>query len=655
MDSDPVSDAMLMGTQGATQSDPVSDAMLASPGVSGQTSDRGHFNIWQAGAAMAGGTLGSVIGGYRGLWDLASGKGVDQATQDVQSSQQRFTPAINQATGEILSSPRNPLTWIPKLGSKAAEAAFSATGSPGLATAADVLVNAAPAVLGFGLSKFAGAGAETSGTSAAIGTVNKALTDTSIDPQTVTPALYQRMVSDVQGGAARPAVIQAEAEADQIGTRLSEGQAAGDAAQYAKEINLSKVKGGEPYADLFRQQNQDMLNFIDNTLGAKTAATPAEAGQNGLTALARIDQQLDAQKNAAYALVRDSQGRSATLDAEHFYMNAQASLEHENLSSFIPPKIGALYDDINDGKLPLNVDTMMSFDKVLSRAQRTLTDGNETYAVGLIRKALADTPVSNAEGQQSITAYNTARSLARQQFELADPKSQNYIPGYAAMLKGMGNADHDEFIAALENGTSNADPAAWFKQNVLKATPAGGKKMVDFLNNGGAPDAAQGLGNGTLSAIRDQVVKGTDVRASISADALNKVLSNRPTLQQFLPQQVLDGLDRLANTASRIQTAPYRSGVGWSNTATVSQNLADTMKEMGGAGVRTAIERNIPGGRLITAGKDIVSGARAVRGMRQQALTDVNPSFAAPPNEGISLGTAESVPLSLLIGSQGSR
>jgi hypothetical protein len=494
-----------------------------------------------------------------------------------------------------------------------------------------------------------GAGAAaTEGEAAA--TVGRTLSDANISPAELPSDLYSKMLTDAQAGQIRPAVIKAQAEAATVGTRLSEGQATGDAAQYSQEVNLAKLPGGEPYAQLFKNQNQDMMNYLDNTLGARTAASPAEAGQTGLTRLAQIDQQLDQAKNAAYNVVRDSQGRSATLDAERFYMNAQGALERDNVAQFVPPKIGAMYDDITEGRLPLTIDTMTSFDKVLSRAQRTLSDGNETHAIGLIRRSLADAPVSNAEGAQAIAAYNTAKGLARQQFALADPKSQSYIPGYSAMLKGMGNADHDTFVSALENGTANVDPAQWFNQNVMKATPAAAQKMVNLLKQGGANDATEALGQGALSAIRDSVVKGTDVRSALSGDALNKVLGTRATLAQVLPDETLTGLQRLANTATRIQRAPQGSSVNWSNTAITSANL----KEMAGAGIRTAVERNIPGGRFVMAGKDIISGGRALNKARTEALRNVNPSFSVPAKETQIPGT-QGVPLSLLVGSQGSQ
>lgn len=631
MDNDEVDQAMAKAS-GATPSteDEVDAAMArASQGVSGPIKgNEGGFSPVQAVSAMAGGTFGSILGGFRGLWDLASGQGADKATADIRASQEKFTPSANRETSEVMASGKNPLNWIPNAAKGVASALQEegyrdpematfgdetvGTVTPGMAAAVETGINALPMVTGVVASKLKGA-------------------------------------APVEATEESQAAEAAQAEARQVGTSLSKGQATGDATQYAHEINQSKVAGGEPYADLFKQQNSDLLNHIDNTLGAKNALSPADAGQSGLIRLAKIDQQLDQAKNAAYGLVKDSSGRSATLDAEHFYLNAEDALERNNAAQWIPPRIQSLYDDVTEGRLPFTVDTMTNLDKTLSREMRTNTNGNEAYATGLLRKALSETPVSSVEGAQAIQAYQYARGLARQQFELADPTSQSYVPGYAAMLKGMGNADHGTFISALENGTANVDPAAWFTQNVMKATPAATNKLSAFLKTNGAEDEVGSLGQGALSAIRDQVVKGSDVRASVSADALNKVMDRRPSLQNVMPVETLDSLQKLANTATRIEKQPFRSGVNTSNTAPALQNL----KEAAGAGARLVFEKAVPGGRYIMGAKDFLTGAAARNAMRQQALKDVNPDFTpeAPPPGFLQKAGGRAVTLSGLMGS----
>lgn len=629
-DVDVVDQAMAKASGALVPSeDEVDAAMLRASqgqGVKSPTETDDHFSPVQAVAAMAGGTLGSIVGGGRGLWDLATGQGHEKATEDIRASQERFTPTINRATSEALASPKNPLNWIPEAAHGIASAlqeqgltdpenpqAGTGTVPPAMAAAVETGINALPMAAGAAVSRI-------------------------------------RATPTVETTAGSTAAQAAQVEAQQVGTTLSKGQATGDATQYAHEINQSKVAGGEPYADLFKQQNADLLNHIDTTLGAKDALSPAEAGQSALTRLAKIDQQLDAAKNAAYNVVRDSSGRSAQLDAEHFYLNAEDALERNNAAQWVPPRIQTLYDDVTEGRLPFTVDTMTNLDKALSREVRTNTNGNEAFATGLIRKALSDTPVLNAEGAQAVQAYQYARGLARQQFEFADPTSQNFVPGYAAMLKGMGNADHPTFISALENGTANVDPANWFSQNVMKATPAATKKLTDFFTAGGASDEVGNLGQGALSAIRDQVVKGSDVRASVSADALNKVLQRRPTLENVMPGDTLDSLQKLANTATRIERPPFRAGVNYSNTASALQNV----KEAAGAGIRTAVENVVPGGRLLMAGKDVVAGAMGRNAMRQKALADVNPDFTpeAPPISALRR-SAGRIPLATLMSSQG--
>ena len=640
---DPVSAAMMAAAgkyaapEDMAQStvDPVAAAMLAASrgqgtAVSKATANPGSFSAVQALASMGGGLLGSVVGGYRGLYDLATGKGVEQAAEDVRSSQERFTPSTNQATADVMTSPKNPLNWIPMGAKKAGEFTEDVTGSPVAATAVETGLNALPMVVGGAATRLAGRAAPEMAAADVGATVDKALTGTGLKSADLSPPLLAKLQQDAGTGALNPDYIKAQAEADSVGTNLTKGQLTRDPAQFSLERNQAKVAGGEPYANQFTQQDRALSTYLNENLGAGTAPTQAEAGQAAITKLAQIDQQLDQAKNAAYDAVKDSQGRSATLDPEHFYLNAETKLAGDNSARFLPSNIASVYGDITDGKLPFTVDTMTSFDKILSRAQRSTEDGNATHAIGLVRSALNETPVSSEMGQQAIQAYQTAKGLARQQFSLADPASQSYVPGYSAMLKGMGNASHSEFLAALENGTSNANPAGWFKQNIVNATPASTTKLMNLLNKSDAADTVDTIQKGTIGAIRDQVMKGNPQAgtASVSGDALSKMLASKgATLGTVLPADQMASLGRLSRTAERIQRPPPGNAVNTSNTAPALINMA---KEAAG-GATKAVVGSIPVvGRPLVALNEFMGTRGAAKAAARQAQGAVNPSLATP-------------------------
>lgn len=494
---------------------------------------------------------------------------------------------------------------------------------------------------------------------AAQGTIDQVLGEAGIKPTDLPPEMVEGAREQIAHAVKTDGVVdpvslrsQAEAASLPIPIKLLRGQASGDAEQYAAEQEAAKIagKGPNPALQQMTENNQKLMDNL-GAMGAKDAPSAAEAGTAGLTTLAKMDQKLDQAKNAAYSAVRDSQGRSAKLNPEAFYMNAESGLERDNAGSFLPENIRSIYEDVTEGRLPFTVDTMTSLDKILSRAQRTTQDGNASHAIGIVRSALADTPVDGEMGQQAIAAYAKAKGLAKAQFALSDPKEQTFIPAYAAMLKGMGNASQDEFVSALQGGTANVDPGKWFSSSVMNDTPAAVRKLMGFLKNAD-PSTTQTLQHGTMGAIRDAVVKGNDDvgRATFSNLAMGKVMDRAATLHEVLPADTVSALGRLYNTSSRISGVPYKAAVNWSNTAAASVNL-QTAKEAAGVLGATAAHA-IPGGSQVLAGAGVVGNLAKARAARQAAQDATKAQYAVPGKSASSLKRAAygaAVPLSSLL------
>lgn len=497
---------------------------------------------------------------------------------------------------------------------------------------------------------------------AAQGSIDQVLTEAGIKPTDLPPEMVQgareQIVHAIKtDGTVDPISLRAQAEAASlpIPIKLLRGQASGDAEQYAAEQEAAKIAGKGPNPAL-QQMTENNQKLIDNVgaLGADGAPTAAEAGSAGLTALVKLDQKLDAAKNAAYAAVKDSQGRSAKLDPESFYMNAETALERDNAAAFLPANIRTIYEDITEGRMPFTVDTMTSLDKILSRAQRTTQDGNAAHAIGLVRGALSDTPVQGEMGEQAIAAYTKARALARAQFALSDPKSQTFVPGFATMLKGMGNASHEEFLSALQGGTANVDPEKWFTQSLMRDTPGAVKKLMGLMKQD--PNASQVIQHGTMGAIRDQVVKGNDAagRSIFSNNAMGKVMDRAASLSEILPADTVSALGRLYNTSSRISGVPYKSAVNWSNTAAASINL-QTAKEAAGVAGSVAAHA-VPGGPQVMAAGSVVGNLAKARAARKAAQAATEPLYAVggknpsgTKRAAVAAAAAAGVPLSSLL------
>jgi hypothetical protein len=106
------------------------------------------------------GTAGSIVGGYKGLYDIVTGKGVDQAAQDITDTQNRmaYKPkgASAQAAVNALDSPYNPMNWVDQSGKKLADFAADRGAPPLVSTGLRILPDAAAAL--FGLRRGAGGG-----------------------------------------------------------------------------------------------------------------------------------------------------------------------------------------------------------------------------------------------------------------------------------------------------------------------------------------------------------------------------------------------------------------------------------------------------------------------------------------------------------------
>lgn len=113
---------------------------------------------------MAGGMAGAAAGGARGIYDVATGQGTDKAVEDIESTERALSYEPKTKAGKAVSSAvAAPFTWFAGKADQAGAAVAEASGSPALGAAANVAIQAAPAVvgkaMGEGVSQLRGAAA----------------------------------------------------------------------------------------------------------------------------------------------------------------------------------------------------------------------------------------------------------------------------------------------------------------------------------------------------------------------------------------------------------------------------------------------------------------------------------------------------------------
>lgn len=453
------------------------------------------------------------------------------------------------------------------------------------------------------LGKVFGKADEAAQLSGAEKVVDDTLKTAGVDPAKIDPNLYSAMRREVKEALAAgvepdPAIMarRADASALPVPIDLTRGQASRDPFAYSWEKNQgSKIAGvGEPLSQRLQAQNRQLIDNL-NVLGAKNAPSTFDASQAVISHLEGVDAQAKAAINQAYSAVRDSAGRPALMDQDAFQQAARAGLERGQLTEFVPDTIKKQYNAISMGQVPLTVDTAQTLDRVWSAEQRA-AQGSAKAAIGELRTALNAAPVKDQLGEESMQAYQAARSLAKQRFDAIDAN-----PAYKAVVDGV---EPDKFWQKYVQGANVSELSR------LKA-------MI-------GPDNTNMLQRTFLGNLKKASLnKASDEDGSFSQAAINSVLHDNvqaPRIRELFAgnEDTLSQLYRLGRVAEDIKRFPEGHSVNTSNTAVTAANiLGDVAKsEAGGALVNL-----IPGGKLVKHVSDQVRDKAAASSAVNDALS----------------------------------
>lgn len=438
-----------------------------------------------------------------------------------------------------------------------------------------------------------------------------------VDPAKVDRNLYAAIKTEVQdalkvGQEPDPAIMarRADAGALPVPIELTRGQASRDAFQYSWEKNQgSKLPGvGLPLSERLVDQNRKLIENL-NVLGAKNAPSTYDASQALITHLEGVDAQARQAIDAAYKGVRDSAGRPALMDQDAFQKMAREGLESGQLTEFVPDAIKNQYNAIAEGRIPLTVDTAQTLDRVWSAEQRA-AQGSAKIAIGKLRDAINNAPVTDQLGADAMTAYKAARSMAKHRFDTIEA-----VPAYKAVVDGT---EPDKFFQKYVQGANVSELAG--------------------LKDLAGPDNTAMLQKTLLGNLKKHVLSSaSDEDGSFSQAALNKFLHDdvqAPRIKELFKgnDQTLSQLYRLGRVSEDIKRFPENHSVNTSNTAvTAASIVGDMAKSEAGS----ALLSMVPYGRAAkavteTAKKQAAEGKavnEALRpGVTKEALKKAPPS-----------------------------
>lgn len=359
-----------------------------------------------------------------------------------------------------------------------------------------------------------------------------------------------------------PAAVRRLAEFQTIGVTPTRGMVTQDPVRITQEMNLAKMganAGDDGLQGLARVQNQNNTRLINvmNEAGANRGDAFA-AGQRAIGAIQAQDDALAGRVSSLYQQARDTSGRSAALDGAAFTRTANQMLDEGLLGGALPKDVADHMNRIARGEVPFDVNYAEQLKTRIAALQRATNDGSARMALGMVRRALDETPLMSAPqvnpgnlpavpgtvppspaalGQESIDAFNQARQAARQRF------------GW------------QESARPIEAALNGAQPDDFVQKFVIRGTVADASALAK-----NAPTAE--IKNALLAHLKDKALGGSaDEVGKFSQSAYNKALNQigDRKLSLFFSPEELNQLRTVGRVASYMQNQPVGSAVNNSN------------------------------------------------------------------------------------------
>ena len=344
-----------------------------------------------------------------------------------------------------------------------------------------------------------------------------------------------------------------KADFEAIGQQPLLGQITRDPMQFARERNLRGIAGaGEPIAARLAGQTEG----LNRTIGgfAQGADDAFSGGQKIARGLGSIDALFRGVVDDAYNAARDTAGRYVDLDHVGFVKAANDALDEGMLGHYLPAQVRNMLNDVSTGKIPLNVNTAVQMDSVLSAAQRGALPA-ERKALGVVRDALNGANPANNTGADALAAFQVARKLAAERFKLREA-----IPALKAAANG--DVPADDFVRKF---VINGDALEL----------RGMAKLLKEL----APEAYQ-QARAQIGAELRRAGFGENIAGDkpFSQERFNAKLRQMGTarLQAFFTPEEIATMRTAGRVGAYMESPPAGSAVNYSNTGSAVVNAAQS-------------------------------------------------------------------------------
>lgn len=382
-----------------------------------------------------------------------------------------------------------------------------------------------------------------------------------------------------------------------------------------REKNLAKTGANSTDPGLQRLpelENQNVATLLRNLdeAGAAGAPSASGAGQRAIESLDGLRARAQGEIGSLYNAARDSSGRSLPLEGGTFTARANALLDEQNVGSFLPTDIANKMNAIARGEYPLTVDVAEQLKTSIGNLQRGSADGNVRRALGIVRQALDEAPLQNAQrvnpgnlpavpgtvppsvsaGEESIAAFNAARRANREWMQRVERN-----PALQAVVDGV---EPDQFVQryVIGNGASAAD--------------------VRSLRQELDPQAVESMRAYLVRHLRDKATGGDDDVVKFGGktyrDAFRAIEDKLPA---FFNREEIQRLRDVGDAAKYMQSQPAGSAVNNSNSGALVLGR--------GLDILDQVANYVPLG-----GKDVIKGK--IQGVQQRQVLAPRNALALP-------------------------
>jgi hypothetical protein len=443
-----------------------------------------------------------------------------------------------------------------------------------------------------------------------------------IDWQAVAPRVRQQLRDEVAAAMRTGQPLDADALRRllvfrQTGTTPTVGMLTQNPVTITQEQNLAKTAANMGDVDLQRlpmlqnTNTNQLLNLLDDA-GARNAPSDMAAGRSAIDSLDALRAQADADIGTLYTAARDTSGRSLPLEGGTFTRTANELIDQAMVGGALPPGVATTLNRIATGEMPFTVEIAEQLKTQIGKLQRASADGQTRMALGLVRRALDDTPLqgsapvnpgnlpaipgqvppSTMAGEESILAFNEARRANRAWMQRVEKN-----PALQAVVDGV-------------------EPDQFFQRYVIGrgASAANVRTLADDLD----PGSVEQLRRAMVRHLKDKATGNTDDITKFSGSAYRQALRDigDDKLAVFFSREELAQLRAVGDTAKYMQAQPAGSAVNNSNSgALVAARGVELLDRLAGY---------VPLG-----GREVIRGKITQPLMQRQALDPLNALRAA--------------------------